>query len=144
MRISPMSLREARAFIKEKHRHHPPPHGMKFAIALRVEKTLVGCVVVGRPVSRVLDDGETAEVTRLCTDGTKNACSKLYSAANRCARAMGYVRVITYILESESGASLKASGWRFIRPAGGGDWHRASRPRLDSSPTQAKQLWEAP
>jgi len=117
---------------------------MKFAIgACDATGTLVGVVVVGRPVSRRLDDGVTAEVTRLCTLGGANVCSFLYGAARRAARAMGYQRVLTYILGSESGTSLKASGWKFVRLAGGGSWSRTGRPRHDKAPTEIKQLWEA-
>jgi hypothetical protein len=116
---------------------------MKFALAAEDEAGIKGVVTVGRPVSRYLDDGSTAEVTRLCTLGGRNVCSFLYSAARRAALAMGYTRVITYILVSESGASLKASGWRFVRTTKGGSWSRPSRPREDKHPVEAKQLWEA-
>lgn len=86
--------------------------------------------VVGRPVSRYLDDGMTLEVTRLCTDGTKNACSFLYSRAARIAKEMGYNKIITYILETENGSSLKASGWECEdNDVGGGSWDCQSRPR---------------
>lgn len=142
--LVPLSFRTARAFISEHHRHHRPPQGMKFAIGARDETdALVGVVVVGRPVSRQLDDGFTAEVTRLCTLGGRNVCSFLYGAARRAAFAMGYRRVLTYILASESGTSLKASGYRFVRLAGGGSWSRAKRLREDKAPTEVKQLWEA-
>lgn len=144
MRAKPLSFKEACQYIAATHRHHKPPQGMKFAIGAEKEGQLIGVVVVGRPVSRMLDDGFTAEVTRLCTNGMRNACSFLYSAARRAALAMGYKRVITYILESESGHSLKAAGWRFIRPAGGGSWSRTDRARLDKAPLEPKQLWEAP
>jgi len=87
------------------------------------------------------DDGYTAEVTRLCTDGTPHACSLLYGAAARAAKALGYRKIITYILESESGVSLRASGWRMDRQSGGGSWSRPSRGRDDKHPTEAKTRW---
>lgn len=96
----------------------------------------------GRPVARVLQDGWTAEVTRLCTLGDKNACSMLYAASWRAARALGYRRLITYTLKSEGGASLRASGWRLVGEAGGGSWSRKNRPRVDMHPLEQKQLWE--
>lgn len=99
--------------------------------------------MVGRPVSRMLDDGKTAEVIRLATDGTRNACSFLYSAARKASKAMGYKKLITYILESEPGTSLKACGFVFVRSAGGGSWSRPSRKRDDKAPVEKKQLWEA-
>lgn len=138
----PIGWREAVAFVNKEHRHHIAPQGWKFGIAASVDGTIVGVVMVGRPVSRMLDDGVTAEVIRLATNGTRNACSFLYSSARRAATAMGYKRIITYILLSETGASLKASGWRFVRNAGGGSWSRPSRKRVDKSPLEEKQLWE--
>ena len=78
--------------------------------------------MVGRPVSRHLDDGKTLEVNRLCTDGTKNACSMLYSSAWRAAKALGYDRIFTYTLKSELGASLRGAGWINDGEAGGLNW----------------------
>lgn len=104
---------------------------------------VVGVAVVGRPVARMLQDGYTAEVTRLCTDGTPHVASKLYAACWRAARALGYRRLITYILDSEPGTSLVAAGWRLVGAAGGGSWDRKDRPRVDTHPIGQKQLWEA-
>ena len=143
MTAVPISLKDACSYINQNHRHHKAPQGWKFGISAVKNGVVVGVVIVGRPVSRMLDDGLTAEVTRLCTDGTRNACSFLYSAARRAALAMGYKRIITYILASESGASLKAAGWSFVRRAGGGSWSRPSRKREDNAPLEEKQLWEA-
>ncbi|HEY8377412.1 MAG TPA: XF1762 family protein [Nannocystis sp.] len=103
---------------------------------------IVGIVIVGRPMSRMLDDGWTAEVTRCCTDGTRNVPSMLYGAAWRAARAMGYRRLVTDTLPEEGGASLRAAGWRLIGEAGGGSWHREGRPRVDLHPTRTKLRWE--
>lgn len=100
-------------------------------------------IIVGRPVARHLQDGRTLEVTRCCTDGTRNACSMLYGAAWRATKAMGYTKLITYTLTSESGSSLKAAGWKVIGEAGGGTWNRPNRFRVDKHPTQLKLLWEA-
>src|SRR5690554_4973935 len=110
MDLVPIEFSEACEFVRRHHRHHRPPQGHKFSIACLNDGKIVGVVIVGRPVARMLDNGLTLEVTRLCSDGTKNVCSFLYSAAWRAARAMGYKKMITYILQSESGASLKASG----------------------------------
>ncbi len=88
------------------------------------------------------DDGATAEVTRLCTDGTKDACSFLYGAAARAAFALGFRRIGTYILASEPGTSLTAAGWRLIGERGGGSWSRSARPRVEQHPTQTKMLFE--
>lgn len=143
--LQPISLREANAFIATHHRHHRPVVGAKFALAAVVGggSELAGVVVVGRPVARGWDHTAVAEVTRLCTTGGRNACSFLYGAARRVALAMGYRRVITYILASEPGTSLKASGWRFVRLTDGGSWSCPSRARTDKHPLEPKQLWEA-
>ncbi|MEY8500559.1 XF1762 family protein [Enterococcus avium] len=136
-----MPQREAKEYIKENHRHHKPPQGDIFRVAALENEKIVGVVMVGRPVSRMLDDGFTCEVTRLCTDGTTNACSFLYSRAARIAKEMGFKKIITYILETEPGTSLKASGWTNEGEAGGGSWDKPSRKRTDKAPTCKKQRW---
>lgn len=139
----PIKRDDAREFISRLHRHHGVPAGWKFGIAAYRGEQLVGVVTVGRPVGRLSDDGETCEVTRLCTDGSKNVCSFLYGRARSCAFAMGYSKIITYILDSEPGTSLKASGWQFVRETKGGSWDRPSRTRIDKAPIVKKQLWQA-
>jgi len=136
--IAPISFNDACMFIKQYHRHHSPPQGHKFSICAKKACIVVGVAIVGRPVSRYLDDGLTAEVTRLCTDGTRNTCSKLYTACWRVAKEMGYTKLITYILDSEKGTSLKAAGWKCEGIAGGLSWDTPSRPRQDKSPKQLK------
>ena len=132
--IRPLSFKTAKEYIAENHRHHKPPQGHKFSIGCYDNDKLVGVVVVGRPVARYFDDGVTAEVTRLCTDGTRNACSKLYASAWNAAHAMGYVRMVTYILSTELGTSLKASGWKRDIETAGGSWGWDKRPRVDQHP----------
>jgi len=138
LEIVPISFKDACAFIKKNHRHHPPPQGHKFSIGLSNGQRLIGVAISGRPIARKLDNGTTAEVTRLCTDGSKNACSKLYAYCWRVAKAMGYKRIITYILDTETGLSLKAAGWVCLGEAGGGSWNCPSRPRINKSSTQGK------
>lgn len=140
----PVTLREARAFVTAHHRHHEAPQGGLFAIGAAYEGGgMVAVVIVGRPVSRMMADDFTAEVTRLCAlPGVKNACSMLYAAAWRAARAMGYRRLVTYTLASEGGTSLRAAGWKCLGEAGGGSWSRKSRPRVDTHPLQTKLRWE--
>lgn len=142
LNIQPIDFDEACLFVEQFHRHHKPPVGHKFSIAVNDGSKVVGVVIIGRPVARTLDDGWTLEVTRLCTDGTKNASSCLYSAAWRTARAMGYMRLITYTLQSESGISLLAANWKLVGTAGGGTWNRKDRPRVDKHPIEQKLLWE--
>jgi hypothetical protein len=143
-RISPCNLDEAHAFVDQVHRHHKRTWGGKFAIACSSGDCVHDVVVVGRPVARLLDDGYTLEVTRLATDGAKNACSMLYAAAWRATRAMGYRRLVTYILDTVPGITLRAAGWKLIGRAGGGTWHRpaSGRPRVDKHPLQGKLRWE--
>lgn len=109
--IRPITLLDANRYVAEHHRHNIPTSGHKFSIACYDGARLCGVAIVGRPVSRMLDDGLTIEIYRVCTDGTRNACSILYGASSRCAREMGYKRIVTYTLESEPGTSLKASGF---------------------------------
>lgn len=142
MTIVPCTVKDAAVYIRAHHRHHRAPTGGLFALAVEHEGSMRGVAVVGRPVARALADGRTAEVTRLCTDGTPNACSMLYGAAWRAARALGYRRLVTYTLASEPGASLRGAGWTLIGEAGGGSWSRPSRPREDQHPTQTKLRWE--
>ena len=143
LELRPISFREASAFISQHHRHHRPPHGCKFCIGLvGPAGTLVAVATVGRPVARALDDGYTAEVTRLCTDGTRNAASMLYAASWRAARAMGYRRMITYTLADEPGTSVRAAGWREIARTRGGSWNVPSRPRIDKHPIGPKKRYE--
>jgi hypothetical protein len=136
--LGPLTLAEANEFVAKHHRHHKPVTGHKFSIGVYAGNALVGVAITGRPVARMLDDGTTAEVTRLCTDGTKNVCSMLYAASWRAARAMGYDRMITYILSEEEGASLKACGWNAEAVTDGGEWARRSRPRNRAECPQPK------
>lgn len=138
--IIPISLKKANEFVIQYHRHHKAVRGCKFCIALQAENKIVGVAICGRPVSRYLDDGVTLEINRLCTNGYKNACSRLYGACVRIAKEMGYKKVITYILERENGASLKASNFICEGVAGGKIW-TGSRCRDNGVPKEMKQRW---
>jgi len=140
--LTPISLREANAFVERNHRHHKGVTGHKFSIGCTWDGELVGVAIMGRPVSRYLDDGLTLEVNRLCTTGAENACSMLYGAAARAARAMGYQKIITYTLDTEPGTSLRAAGWQCAGPAGGERWTGKRRPAADLYPPQKKLRYE--
>jgi hypothetical protein len=141
--IVPMTIREAQAFVDRVHRHHRAPRGARFALGLACGTTIVGVALVGRPVARGLDDGWTVEVLRVAVvDGMRNACSQLYGAAWRAARALGYRRAITYTLATEPGTSLRGAGWRCVGSVDGRSWSCPSRPRVDLYPEQAKLRWE--
>lgn len=142
--VVPVTLREANAFVAAHHRHHVPPRGCVFCLGVEDDAgTLRGVAIAGRPVSRMLQDGRTLEVTRVATDGARNACSKLYAAVRRAAPHLGYRRLVTYTLASESGASLRGAGWRRVADVSGGSWSRPSRGREDKHPLAAKVRWEA-
>lgn len=146
LEVVPMSLREARAYVTAHHRHHGPPRGHKFSLGVVTSAgELVGVAIVGRPVARMFDDGATLEVSRTCTDGAQNVNSKLYGAAWRATRALGYRRLITYTQAGESGASLRGAGWRIVaeRPPRAG-WDARSRRRIpDGTEHIQRTLWEA-
>lgn len=115
MVIVPITFRRACDFVRQLHRHNKPPAGHKFSIGLEVDGMLVGVAMSGRPIARHYDDGLTIEVNRTCTDGTRNANSMLYGAIRRAAWGMGYRRIITYTQADESGASLRAAGFKAIK-----------------------------
>lgn len=142
--VVPLPLAEANAFVAEHHRHHGRVVGHKFSLGVADRTNEIrGVAIVGRPVARSLDDGLTLEITRVATDGSKDACSALYGAARRATFALGYKKLITYTLASESGHSLKASGYRLVGEVTGRSWSCDSRPRIDTHPTQNKLRWEA-
>lgn len=139
LELRPIKREEGRAFVQAHHRHHGWPVGFLWLHGIHdTWGELRGVAVVGRPVSRELDDGLTTEVTRLCTDGEPNGCSILYAAARRAAIAKGYRRGLTYVLASEGGASLRAAGWQFLWTVDGLSWDAPSRRRIDKHPTEDK------
>lgn len=142
MRVVPLTLKQANEMVSKLHRHHKPAVGHRFSLGAEKDGVLVGAVIVGRPVSRELPQYEVAEVTRLVTDGTRNACSFLYSACSRVAKEMGFKLIQTYILESEPGTSLKAAGWKLDGLTSGGNWNNSWRKgRREDQPLCRKQRW---
>lgn len=135
LEIRPITLRDANQYVAEHHRHNIPTTGHKFSIACYDGDRLCGVAIAGQPVARNLDDGFTIEIRRVCTDGTYNACSILYGACSRCAKEMGYRRVVTYTLQSEPGTSLRAAGFINDGEAGGGSWNCTKRPREETQIT---------
>ena len=133
MQALPLTQRAAKAYIDEHHRHHKAAHADVFRIAAADDDgTILGVMQVGRPVNRNLDDGRTLEVLRLCSEGGQNVCSFLYSRAARIAKELGYKHIVTYILETENGSSLRASGWLLeAKDCGGGSWDTPARRRED-------------
>lgn len=141
MKIAPITFKAASEYINKNHRHHNATVGCKFCVSVIDDAgNLHGVAVCGRPVSRMLDDGFTLEVNRVCTDGTKNACSMLYGACSRIGKQMGYRRIVTYTLKSENGSSLKASNFVFDGEAGGTHW-TGVRNRGQKIPPEMKKRW---
>lgn len=144
IRVVHLELAEANVLVRRLHRHHKPVQGHRFSLgALNEKNELVGAAIIGRPVARLGGDpSKVVEVTRLVTDGTPNACSALYAAAARAARELGYCRIQTYTLDSETGVSLKAAGWKCEGVRGGGQWrHTDGKPRRTDQPTGPKIRW---
>ena len=142
--VVPLELAEANALVAEWHRHHQPSQGHRFSIgAIDADGVLHGAAIVGRPVARLAGSPrDVLEVVRLVTDGTENCCSILYAAAARAGLAMGYKRIQTYVLNSESGTSLRAAGWIDAGEAGGGQWkHTDGKARRTDQPTEVKRRW---
>lgn len=139
--VSPITYRNAAEYVNMYHRHHNASIGCKFCISVKDNNGYVhGVAICGRPVSRNLDDGTVLEINRVCTDGTKNACSILYGACCRIAKNMGYEKVITYTLKSENGASLKASNFTCEGEAGGTHW-TGKRNKGQNIPPEMKIRW---
>lgn len=142
--VVPIELKEANDFIASHHRHHYPTIGHRFSLGV-IDQTgyLHGICVIGRPVARLAGSPrDVVEVTRLATDGTYNACSMLYAAAARAAKAMGFIKIQTYTLPEEGGASLRASGWHCDGESGGGKWkHSDGKPRRTDQPMEKKLRW---
>ncbi len=143
LRIEPATLTQVNAYVEQHHRHHKKVQGHRFSLLVKNENNeIIGACSVGRPVARGCDPYLTAEVTRLVTDGTKNACSILYAASARACKAMGFTKIQTYILDTELGTSLKASGWQYETTTSGGDWNSKSfKNRRTDQPMNPKQRW---
>lgn len=145
----PVTLAVANAFVSRWHRHHVPVAGARFAVgAIDGAGRLVGVAIVGRPVARMRDDGTRAEITRLCSDGSRNVCSFLMGRASNAAKALGFRQIQTYILDTESGVSLRAAGWRFDALGESNPksqrWNRPNSGRVrgdDQHPLGVKQRW---
>lgn len=141
--VQPVSFATADAYVRAWHRHSKHEVGHLFSLGLfAADLTLHGVAITGRPKARMLQDGRTVEVTRVATDGTRNACSMLYAAACREARRRGYGRVVTYTLATETGASVKASGFHRVAPVKGEEWGRPSRPRAVRADNPPRFRWE--
>lgn len=144
MELTPITLKVANDFVKKHHRHHGPVTGWKFGVGLEHDGKLVGVAIAGRPVSRMTQTNEpqTIEITRVCTLGHRNAPSMLYGAISRAAFSLGYTKVISFILCTETGHSLKCADWKCVGPSAGGSWSRPSRGREDDHPLERKMKWE--
>lgn len=144
LKIIPLTLKQANELVASLHRHHKPAQGHRFSIGCEDETGIHGAAICGRPVARGCDPYKTLEVVRLVTDGTFNACSILYATSARIAKEMGFAKIQTYILDTELGTSLKASGWLHEADTAGGDWNHSKAnkgTRRTDQPMAPKQRW---
>lgn len=139
--VRPLTVKASEAFVRRYHRHSSPRCSGKFAVAAQLGDRTVGVGLAGRPSAIPLDDGRTIEVLRVCTDGTDNACSFLYGALHRIARAMGYRRAVTYTLATEPGSSLRAAGYKVAATVKPDHGDRPGRPRIPRKAV-ARIRWE--
>lgn len=142
LRLVPTTLSEANDFVRRFHRHSKPVVGQKWSVAVADQAGVRGVAIAGRPVARGLDNGLTIEILRVCTDGARNACSKLYAACCQAAKAMGYLLAVTYTRASESGASLRAAGFKPVAEVKNRQWNCESRPREERELFGDKIRWE--
>lgn len=147
LRLEAVTRKQAQAFIREHHRHNPPPPGDKYRVACFNGDHLVGVAMAGRPVARNIDASQVLEVNRCCVHPDLNwqlvehACSMLYGACYRFAKDNGYHQLLTYTLQEEPGTSLIAAGFKLAGTTKGGSWNSPSRPRVDKAPTGPKNRW---
>lgn len=140
-KIVPLELKDLNALVERLHRHHKKVRGHRFSIGLKIDGNLVGGISVGRPVARKTNQRTVLEVTRLVTDGTRNACSTLYAAAARVGKALGYERIQTFILDTEPGTSLRGAGWEFEGKSKGRDGWKSRSGRRSDQPQCVKHRY---
>jgi len=131
--IIPIRVSKANKFVEEHHRHNKPVdhRGHRFSLGLMYKNCLIGVAIAGQPIARQNDDGFTLEIQRVCVlEGYPNANSMLYGRIKRIGMLMGYKKIITYTLQSETGSSLKAVG-ATSKPIRVGSWNRPNRPRQE-------------
>lgn len=142
LELIPMDRDHANEYVRRLHRHSKPVQGYRFAVAIADSTGVRGVAIAGRPVARGLQDGRTIEILRVCTDGVRNGCTRLYGACCRAAAAIGYLRAITYTLEAEGGASLRAAGFTPAATVRDRQWGCDSRPREQRELLGDKIRWE--
>jgi hypothetical protein len=151
LRASPISINQAKAYIAHFYRHNPEVQGALWAVCVTDQERCVrGVGLLGLPVARMYAHGKAGErdftigeIVRVATDGAPNACSMLYGALTRMAKAAGFWKVITYSSDDESQRSLLASNWNRVARTGRRQWDTPSRPRKHKAIyQQGKYRWE--
>lgn len=141
LRIVPCSVKGALRQVSEWHRHLPRLQGGLFAAAVAGEGGVIcGVAIVGNP-PRVWQGTGRVVITRVATDGQENACSALYGALCRAAKALGYREAWTYTLPEEPGTSLRAAGFVDMGLTDGGEHDRPSRRRKPAVRPEPKRRW---
>lgn len=145
LRLRPWTVKQAKPFIRRVHRKLKRVQGGLWAVSVRLGASVIGCAVVGHPARELMEDDATLAVLRVAAiEGYPNACSMLYGACSRAARAMGADNLVTYTHAVEHGASLKAAGWIFGGMTDGGEHDREGRQRPLAIDPLPKRRWWAP
>jgi hypothetical protein len=138
--VVPVTIKQAKAYVALHHRHLPVVGWGRFAVGVAVDEQLVGVGIVGNGPA-AWEGSRRALITRVATDGTRNACSAIYGALCRAARALGYLEAWTYTLPSEPGTSLRAAGFEPAGMTRGGEHDRVGRPRAPARHPEPKRRW---
>ena len=139
--LAPCTVKAALKRVREWHRHLPDLQGGLFAVqCLNAAGECVGVAVAGNP-SRVWQGSAKLVISRVATTGYENACSTLYGALCRAAKALGYREVWTYTLPEEPGTSLRAAGFIDMGLTDGGEHDRPSRHRKPAKRADPKRRW---
>ena len=142
--LRPVTVKAALPFVRAVHRRLPRVQGAMWAVSVLRGAERVGVALVGH-AARLLAEDDCLSVLRCAViEGHHNACSMLYGACSRAAKAMGATDLVTYTHADENGASLKASGWIYGGSTTGGEHSRAGRKRAPAVDAAPKQRWYAP
>lgn len=141
MKLAPCTVKAALKQVREWHRHLPELQGGLFAAqCIDDDGNCLGVAVAGNPAQEWQGTGRIV-ISRVATSGAENACSMLYGALCRAAKALGYSEVWTYTLPTEPGTSLRAAGFIDMGMSDGGEHSRKSRLRKPAKHPEPKRRW---
>ncbi len=142
--LRPCTVKHAIKWIGNVHRKLPKLQGAMWAIRVLRDEKMVGVAAVGHPARMLAEKGALCVLRVAVVEGQPNACSMLYGACARAARAMGATALVTYTHQGEPGTSLRASGWIDGGLTDGGEWDRPSRRRQRALFPDPKRRWWTP